>query len=82
MMRAPGTRITSEETTTRTIGSVEVEETIIRWNDTDRISVDYAVGDVQMYDDPYELTSFDEPLDDACLADLLTSTSSHAEVDT
>jgi hypothetical protein len=72
-MDEPGTKITGEETTTRTLGGVEIEQTIIRWNATARISVDYHVGNVDIYADPHQLTSFDEPLTDSQLIELLAT---------
>ncbi len=72
-MAEPGTKVTGETTTTRIIGGVEVEQTIIRWNATRRISVDYRVGDVQIYADPHDLTSFDDPLSDEELIELLST---------
>jgi hypothetical protein len=72
-MDEPGTKITGEETTTRTLGGVEIEQTIIRWNATAQISVDYRVGNVHIYADPHQLTSFDEPLTDSQLIELLAA---------
>ncbi len=72
-MDEPGTKIIGEETTTRTPGGVEIEQTIIRWNATARISVDYRVGNVDIYADPHQLISFDEPLTDSQLIELLAA---------
>jgi hypothetical protein len=72
-MRQPGTKITSRRPTTRTIDGVTVEETVLRWNATEGISVDYRAGDVEMFADPTDCTSFDEPLSDSGLRDLLAT---------
>jgi hypothetical protein len=71
-MSEPGTKVTSECTTTRTLDGVKVEETVIKWNCTRAISVDYRVGDVALYAD-IDLASFDAPLADEELRDLLAT---------
>lgn len=76
-MRQPGTTITGEDTTTRTLGRVHVEQTIIQWNDTERVSVNYRVGDIDLYADPRDCTSFDEPISDEELTDLLATYGQH-----
>jgi hypothetical protein len=70
-MSEPGTRIIGEETAIRQLECVRVEELTLTWNDTDRISVDYRAGGVDMPADPVDCTSFDEPLDDEELLELL-----------
>ncbi len=65
--------VAGETTTTRTVAGVKVEQTMITWNDTRRISVDYRVGDVDLYADTRDLTSFAAPLDDEELRDLLAT---------
>lgn len=70
-MHEPGTKITGAHTVTRTIAGVPVEETVITWNGTRSMSVDYRVGAIEMHADTVALTSFDEPLSDEELLDLL-----------
>jgi hypothetical protein len=71
-MPEPGTKVTGEDTRVREIDGVKVTETTIHWNATDDISVDYhAHVVVDMYADRDALTSFDEPLGDAALRELM-----------
>lgn len=70
-MSEPGTTVVDSSVTTRQVDHVEVEELTLRWNDTDRISVDYRAAGVDMYGDPADCTSFDEPIDDEALRELL-----------
>ncbi len=70
-MPEPGTKVTGEDTRAREIDGVKVTETTIHWNATDDISVDYHAHAVDMYADRDALTSFDEPLGDAALRELM-----------
>jgi hypothetical protein len=72
-MPEPGTKVTGRHPTTRVLDGVQVTQTVISWNDTDDISVDYCAGDIDMYADPHDLTSFDAPLSDEELRDLLAT---------
>jgi len=70
-----GTKVVNETFTKREIANgVVITETIIEWNDTDGISVDYETADgISLYADRVSLTSFDEPLGDEDLRDLLAA---------
>jgi hypothetical protein len=70
-MAEPGTRIVGERSTVRHVAGIDVTETVIEWNATDRISVDYRADDVELWADPADCTSFDAPLDDEELRELL-----------
>lgn len=74
-MYEPGTKVVAEDEKTREIEGVAVTETIIRWNETDAISVDYRVGEgeheVSLWEDDATCTAFDEPLSDAELRERL-----------
>jgi hypothetical protein len=41
-------KVIAENTTTRRVDNVRVEETTLSWNNTDRISVDYRAAGVDM----------------------------------
>jgi hypothetical protein len=70
-MAEPGTKIVSEQENHREIDGILVIETIIHWNGTNDISVDYRVDDVELGEDRDAQTSFDQPLDDDELRELL-----------
>lgn len=71
--RPAGTKVTGERRQQRTIDGHAVTETIITWNDTEQISVDYQAGDVELWADPDTCTSFDAPLPDEELRRLMVS---------
>lgn len=74
--RPPGTKVVGEEQMTLIVDGVQITETVTRWNDTDRISVDYVAigGDgeaVELWEDPESCASWDDRLSDDALIDLL-----------
>ena len=68
---SPGTRVVNETSITRQLDGIAVTERVLEWNETGRISVDYEAGDVPLWADPESQTSFDSPLDDNELRQLL-----------
>jgi hypothetical protein len=72
MPAEPGTKVVNETEAEREIDGIVITETIIEWNDTDGISADYVTaGGINLYADRESLTSFDEPLSDDELRDVL-----------
>jgi hypothetical protein len=73
MPAEPGTKVVNETSTERVIDGLVITETVIEWNATNDISVDYETSaGVFLWEDREVCTSFDGPLSDEELRALLS----------